>query len=132
MPPEERDRPQRERALRWIVILTAGALAAVLLAFYYATQPVVILHVDAPVSGVETVHFEMEEIPVVPDAGGVDLNTASAEVLEALPEIGPELAGRIVAYREAHGGFQSVEELLEVEGVGEKTLEALREYLVVS
>lgn len=60
-----------------------------------------------------------------PDAP-LALNTASAAELERLPRIGPALAGRIVAYREAHGGFRSVEDLQRVRGIGPKTMQHLR------
>jgi competence protein ComEA len=49
----------------------------------------------------------------------VDLNTADATALESLPGIGPALAERILAWRDEHGGFRSVEDLLEVSGIGE-------------
>ncbi len=65
------------------------------------------------------------------DATQVDINQATAAELERLPDIGPSLAGRIVAYRQAHGGFQRIDELLGVPGIGPKTLEALREYVTV-
>lgn len=56
----------------------------------------------------------------------LDVNTASAADLEALPGIGPVLAGRIVEFREMHGRFQRVEDLLEVQGIGLRLLERLR------
>jgi len=55
----------------------------------------------------------------------LNLNTASRAELETLPGIGPVLAERIIAAREARGGFQSLGDLLEVEGIGKKTLENL-------
>ncbi|MDM7460826.1 MAG: helix-hairpin-helix domain-containing protein, partial [bacterium] len=61
----------------------------------------------------------------------IDLNTATAEQLEAIPGIGPVLAQRIVDYRHAHGRFHSVEELLEVSGIGPKRLENMRPYVTV-
>ncbi len=66
-----------------------------------------------------------------PAAFTVDLNTATAEELEQLEGVGEVLSGRIIAYREAHGGFRSVEDLLDVEGVGETRLEKWRPYLTV-
>ena len=55
----------------------------------------------------------------------VDLNSADEKELVALPGIGKTLAARIVAYREEHGPFRAVEELLNVEGVTASTLEML-------
>jgi competence protein ComEA len=62
-------------------------------------------------------------------AGGGKLGLAAATVeqLEELDGIGPTLAKRIVEYRDAHGGFRSIEDLGQVDGIGEKRLEALRE-----
>jgi competence protein ComEA len=61
-------------------------------------------------------------------AGGakVSLGSATVEQLDALDGIGPTLAQRIVQWREAHGGFQSVEQLREVDGIGDKRFQALR------
>jgi competence ComEA-like helix-hairpin-helix protein len=61
----------------------------------------------------------------------VDINTADVPTLTTLPNIGPVLAERIVAYRAEHSRFTSIEELGEVEGIGPKTLEGLRGYVVV-
>jgi competence protein ComEA len=63
----------------------------------------------------------------------IDLNAASAEDLAALPGIGPVRAERIVALRTARGGrFSSVEELLEVSGIGRNTVRRIRGYLFVT
>jgi len=61
----------------------------------------------------------------------VDLNRADAAGLEALPGIGPVLARRIIAYRERHGPFHRLEELLQVEGIGPKLLARLRKHVVI-
>ncbi|MFC0487341.1 helix-hairpin-helix domain-containing protein [Sinomonas atrocyanea] len=58
-------------------------------------------------------------------AGKVDLNTATAEDLGALPRVGPVLAQRIVDYRTAHGRFTAPEDLDAVSGIGPKMLESL-------
>jgi competence protein ComEA len=59
-------------------------------------------------------------------AGPVDLNTATAEQLDALPGIGPVTAAKILAWRSTHRRFSVVDELAEVPGIGPKTLEDLR------
>ena len=59
----------------------------------------------------------------------VHLSTATAEQLDEIDGIGPTLAERIVEYRDAHGGFRSLEEVAEVEGIGEKRLATLRDAL---
>jgi competence protein ComEA len=64
--------------------------------------------------------------------GRLELNRASAAELEALPRVGPALAARIVAYRDAHGPFRSVEALDDVPGVGPATLATLRTRVTVS
>lgn len=66
------------------------------------------------------------------DAGPVDLNSASADQLVAVPGIGESLARRIVEFRDKNGAFQSVDDLLKVQGIGEKSLQKLRPHLTVS
>ena len=82
----------------------------------------------------------MGEEPALPSISGgvapvgqapVNINAATAADLEALPHIGPATARQIVEYREAHGPFQSVEELLEVPGIGPATLEEIRDQITV-
>ncbi|MDE0313785.1 MAG: helix-hairpin-helix domain-containing protein [Candidatus Poribacteria bacterium] len=61
----------------------------------------------------------------------LNINTASAEELESLSGIGPQMARRIIQYREEHGNFTSVDALTEVKGLGEKTLEKLKPFISV-
>jgi competence protein ComEA len=63
--------------------------------------------------------------------GPVNLNTATLDQLETLPGIGPALGQRIIDYREEHGPFRSVDDLLNVSGIGEKRLEDLRSGVTV-
>ncbi|MCS6589668.1 ComEA family DNA-binding protein [Curtobacterium flaccumfaciens] len=60
-------------------------------------------------------------------AAVVDLNTADQTVLETLPGIGPGLAGRIIAWRNEHGRFTAVEDLLDVSGIGDVRFAELRD-----
>jgi competence protein ComEA len=62
----------------------------------------------------------------------LNLNTATKEVLVALPGIGPAKAQAIIDYRTAHGAFKSVEELKDVKGIGAKRFEKLKPELTVA
>lgn len=59
----------------------------------------------------------------------IDINKASVTALEALPGVGPAIAGRIVAYRKKHGLFQTIKDLREVKGIGKKRLEKIRPFI---
>ena len=61
----------------------------------------------------------------------VSLNAATQEELEMLDGIGKVLAGRILAYRHKYGGFQSIDQLTKVEGIGPITLEKIRHHLLL-
>ena len=62
----------------------------------------------------------------------LDVNRAKQEDLEQLPGIGPVLARRIVEYRESQGAFEDVEQLRQVKGIGKKTFERIRTFVVVN
>jgi comEA protein len=59
----------------------------------------------------------------------VNINQASAKDIANLPRIGAKVADRIVEYRQAHGAFARIEDLMEVKGVGEKLFTQLKPYL---
>jgi len=62
----------------------------------------------------------------------ININTASAATLdECLSGVGPSIAQRIVEYREAHGGFRSIEEIQEVRGIGPKTFGKIKDQITV-
>ncbi len=65
------------------------------------------------------------------DSSTLNINTASAEELDELEGIGPKKAQDIIEYREKHGNFNSVDDIRKVPGIGEKTLEKLREHIRV-
>ena len=73
---------------------------------------------------------EPSDGPSIPTAL-VNLNTATEAELDTLPEVGPVTAASILTWRDQHGGFTSVDELLEVDGIGEVTLGKLAPYVTV-
>lgn len=66
------------------------------------------------------------------EAHPIDLNTADGAALETVPGIGKSLSQRILAFREKNGPFTSVDDLLKVQGIGEKSIQKLKPYLTVA
>jgi competence protein ComEA len=65
------------------------------------------------------------------EQGPINLNVATVDQLDGLPGIGPATAAAIIAYRRDHGPFSSIEQLLEVHGIGPSKLEQIRALVVV-
>lgn len=68
---------------------------------------------------------------IVNDTGKVSLNTATIEELLTLPNIGESKAKDIIKYREEHGGFNNIEEIMNVKGIGKSTFEKLKDYIII-
>lgn len=85
---------------------------------------------EMPGAAAETERAGAQEI-VVPERAPMGINTASVQQLAQLPGLSRTLACRIVEYREANGPFETLEEIMEVPGIGAGKLSGLREYLVV-
>ena len=62
----------------------------------------------------------------------ININTASQEQFEQIKGIGPGLAKKIIEYRESHGNFEKVEDLINVKGIGEKKLEKMKDIITIS
>lgn len=81
----------------------------------------------------ERPYAEEKEQPAPSDyviADKININDATVEVFAILPGLNQSLAEKIVAYRNEHGPFDSVDELRNVNGIGEKKLNAIRKYIV--
>jgi competence protein ComEA len=86
-----------------------------------------------PVQGGITQGSKPVNRSAAPAASGglINLNTATLEELDSLPGIGPAIAQRIIEYRESAGGFKSVEQIIEVSGIGEATLAKIKDLVTV-
>ena len=87
-------------------------------------------HQKARLAAASPLTIENPVDTILPAAIAVDLNRARRYELEALPGIGPVLAGRILDYRERHGGFDDVGDLRNVTGIGPKRYAGLKELVV--
>lgn len=118
-------KPGKPTKSEWALLgITAVFLCLVLTLFWQDRSSV------EPGLTVQTETEVPEEI-LTPDLSPIDINTASLEELDQLPGIGTVLAGRIIAYREEHGAFESIEELMEVSGIGEAKLAELEGWITV-
>jgi len=63
--------------------------------------------------------------------GKVNINTATIAELETLPRVGPKVAQRIVDFRTKNGNFKKVEEIMKVQGIGEKVYEDIKDLITV-
>ena len=86
------------------------------------------MHTEPTVAAVVESTADPTEPPVI---FPVDLNTAGVRELTALPGIGDVLAARILAYREEQKGFSSVNDLLNVDGIGKKRFEAILDLITI-
>lgn len=89
----------------------------------------VVVGVSPPETGLPAT--SLTPSPGAPGTALVDLNTADLALLESLPEVGPVTAQAIVSWREQHGGFTAVNELLEVDGIGDATLATITPFVTV-
>ncbi len=143
MEPEEekREREKDELALRTALIVAVFGIAIILYGIFLGTGTTVVWknlprpETDANVTrqqsqaGEGTGENSSADLPLVRQP--ISLNSASAAQLEELPGIGPVLAQRIVDYRQTHGLFSSLEDLTQVDGIGEGILNSVREYLTL-
>ncbi len=90
-----------------------------------------ILALTLPLAVPVSSHAATQESRAAAPTQTVNINTATAVQLEALPGIGPSMARRIVSHREKNGPFKKLEDLMVIQGIGEKSFLKLRQYLTI-
>jgi competence protein ComEA len=126
------DKPLLTRLRSTVTLLLLSSLAVgVLTLTYQRTVQPQALEIVLPTATVQGAASTTPEPVSVQARGPLNLNTAGSEALESLPGIGPVIAGRIITWRSEHGPFLRVEDLLQVSGIGSKTLEELRPLVTV-
>lgn len=91
-----------------------------------AAALVLVVLVSVPVTAGATTWQEQAEA-----TEKIDVNNADEEQLQRVPGIGPAMARRIIEWRNEHGRFERLDDLLDIRGIGTKTLEKLRPYLTL-
>ncbi len=124
-----------------VVVVAEGAIVADAIAAAGGARPGAALdaiNLAGPVAGGDQVQVPGPGTAAPPSGSGVagssdliSLNRADATALQDLPGVGPVLAERIVAHRDANGPFEAVEDLLDVPGIGETKLAAIRDLVSV-
>lgn len=102
-------------------------------------SPVKETFADFLIQAVKTRGIRPELIPAPPvrqttqpsPSGKININTATSEELQTLPGIGPAFASRIIQYRQQHGPFTRIEDLLKIKGLGEKRLARIRDKITI-
>ena len=121
---------EKESAQIKFLIGIALILAALVIGYNAFYIPDAVPFAKISTDGSAPVPSESSEVGE--EASPVSINRASAEELDTLPGIGPSLAQAILEYREEHGGFSTLEELMEVPGIGEKIFAELKDQIVLN
>ena len=124
---------QKISLYEWVVLGLTLLFVLGTLWWFHSTRPQEgVTLVEVSEDRKETAPVEKPEAPGMLEGEVLDLNTATLSDLTRLPGIGQTKAQAILDWREAHGPFRAVEDLLSVDGIGEKTWETLRPYVRVN
>lgn len=113
----------------WILVAVTGAFLCLLLGVFLgrgSNKSYIKLQDIQSIQTQPTATKEPESL------GKININTATPDHLQLLPGIGESLAERIIDYREQHGDFTKIEELMNVSGIGEKKFANIKDYIMVS
>ena len=113
---------------KWIIVGITSIFMCLLVGIFIGRNSV---------KGTYSVDYVLEsksqksENHTVVEDGRIDLNSASLEQLQLLPGVGQSTAQQIIDYRLAHNGFTSIEELMNIKGIGEKKFEQIKQYIKI-
>lgn len=85
-----------------------------------------------PIESTDSIVEHLDPNDVPPARLQLDLNSATIDQLNLLPNIGPTLAKRIIEYRDQNGPYESLKDLDNVKGIGPKTIDRIEEWVIVS
>ena len=124
--------PQESRILIFLVAtLLLGSAVSLYRHRRLKTSPEVSVSSPQVVSQIHPSDSTSREKVREAPGGKLNINTATKDQLQSLPGIGPQLAERIVFHRQAQGPFASAQHITEVRGIGEKTYQRIRNFIVV-
>lgn len=116
--------------MAWLCLVLAAFLGGLFLGRNYSGQSIQTSVLAAPTTQPSSAPPTVSTIATVPQSGQkVNINTADLHTLMTLPGIGQVYAQRIIDYRNANGAFTDIAQLKEVEGIGEKRFEAIKDYI---
>lgn len=120
--------PQETRALIFLIAaLVVGSGVTLYKRAHPKFAPELILQKREITSSYQNNYLSDKEM----DMKRIDINRANSEQLQLLPGIGPAISKRIVEYRKIHGDFKTIEDIIQVKGIGPKTFQRLKDYLTV-
>lgn len=130
----------KEKVLFWFLsVIFILSCVCLLLLSVLTSQPdlVYVNDISAATTAAENIPLVSEDNIVSPvgssepTAALININTASKEELKSLSGIGDAYAERIIEYREQNGGFDSIEEIMEISGIGESKFEAIKDLITI-
>lgn len=115
--------------MAWLCLVLAAFLGGLFLGRNYSGGEIQTSVLAAPTTKPSTVPSSAAAASRPQSSGKININTADLQTLMTLPGIGETYAQRIIDYRTAHGRFTDITQLKEVEGIGEKRFDAIKDYI---